>query len=51
MPVQFAYRVVEHYDDEAPEPFGMYVGSPDVNAYKVIVTDRDEMSLDVRSVS
>ena len=65
MSVQFAYRVIEHYDGKAPEPFGTYVGAPDVkagdtiqlkwldgrDAHKVVVTERDEMVLHVRSVA
>lgn len=60
----FGYRVVEHYDDEAPEPFGGYFGSPDVkagdeiqlkwldgrDAYMVKVVERDDMTLHVRAV-
>jgi len=60
----FGYRVIEHYPDEPPEPFGGYEGSPNVkagdmiqlkwldgrDAYKAKVVSRDEMTLHVESV-
>lgn len=60
----FGYHVIECYDDEAPEAFGTYVGSPDLqvgdeiqlkwldgsDAYKVKVIKRDGMELHVEAV-
>lgn len=63
MALAFGYIVIEHDPDgeEAPEPFGRYIGAPDVkagdviqlkwldgmDAYKVKVSSRDEMTLHV----
>lgn len=61
--IAFGYSVIEHYEDEGPEPFGFYFGTPDVkpgdviqlkwldgrDAYRVKVSSRDGMTLHVKS--